>query len=212
MVQPESDLLGFYLEAHDEVVGAGFEEELAWLDVGPRDVSETEFLEETAWVILSSGFSHSVVAGRFPRLCSAFDGFVSVGAIVERRVEYERRALRVFGHQGKIAAICTAALLVRDIGVSTLVERARDDLLTLTLIPYVGPVTAKHLARNLGVDVAKPDRHMVRLAARVGAGVSEMAEALAMATGDPVRVVDGVLWRHAVLRPDACGHVRGSRP
>jgi len=36
----------------------------------------------------------------------------------------------------------------------------------LMSLPYVGAVTWRHLAKNLGLPVAKADRHLVRLAGR----------------------------------------------
>jgi hypothetical protein len=34
--------------------------------------------------------------------------------------------------------------------------------------PMIGPVTSFNLAKNIGLDVAKADRHLSRLAANVG--------------------------------------------
>src|SRR5204862_28581 len=39
----------------------------------------------------------------------------------------------------------------------------------LTRCPYIGPVTCWHLAKNVGMDVVKPDRHLVRMAQASGA-------------------------------------------
>lgn len=207
MTQPESDVVAFYLEAHEEVVRAGFEEELVWLEaLSDVQVTDRHFLLETAWVILSSGFRFSVVAERFPRVSAAFRDFTDLDWIMESRSECEQRALSEFGHRRKIAAIGSAVRMVWDSGSATFIEGAREDVLSLTAIPFIGHVTARHLARNLGIDVAKPDRHLMRLAHRVQSDVGNLADALAETTGDPVRLVDGVLWRHAVLPSDACGH------
>ena len=71
-------------------------------------------------------------------------------------------------------------------------------------LPWIGPITKYHLARNLGIDVAKPDRHLVRLAKRFGynesTGVQQMCEELAERTRDRIGVVDVVLWRYANLK------------
>lgn len=207
MNKPETDLVAYYLEAHEEVIRAGFEEELVWLEIRPTvEITDRDFLREAAWVILSCGFRYSVVADRFAGVCAAFGDFVDLDTIVEFRSECEERALKVFGHERKIAAIGAATQLVWESGASRFVEGAREDVHSLTALPFIGRVTAKHLARNLGIDVAKSDRHMIRLAHRVRSDVDGMAAALAQATGDPVRVVDGVLWRHAILPTPACGH------
>jgi len=44
----------------------------------------------------------------------------------------------------------------------------QDPVPTLRSFPYIGGVTAFHLAKNLGADLAKPDRHLSRLAAAQG--------------------------------------------
>jgi hypothetical protein len=39
-----------------------------------------------------------------------------------------------------------------------------DPLGVLQSLPYIGPVTCYHLAKNIGLQVAKPDHHLTRLA------------------------------------------------
>jgi hypothetical protein len=46
------------------------------------------------------------------------------------------------------------------------------------------------------MDVAKPDRHLVRFAASQGfPDVHALCKVISEATGDPLRVVDVILWR-----------------
>ena len=53
------------------------------------------------------------------------------------------------------------------------------------------------------VGGAKPDRHLVRIAGALGArSVDHLCRPLAEFSGDPVSVVDLVLWRFATLRTD----------
>jgi hypothetical protein len=68
--------------------------------------------------------------------------------------------------------------------------------LALQRLPYIGEVTSWHLAKNIGADVSKPDRHLVRVAARFGyADVSSMCKDISSAVGDKMSVADLVLWR-----------------
>jgi hypothetical protein len=155
LTKPENDVVAFYLEAHEEVVRAGFEEELVWLDTLPDvGVTNQTFLLETAWVILSSGFRATVVAERFPGVCDAFGNFTDLDWIMRSQRQCEWRALAEFGHRQKVAAIGAATRVVWELGAATLVEGAREDVLSLTKIPFIGRVTARHLARNLGIDTA----------------------------------------------------------
>lgn len=68
----------------------------------------------------------------------------------------------------------------------------------LETFPYIGPVTAYHLAKNIGLDVVKPDRHLVRLAASAGyPSPLALCEDIATVLGERLGVVDLVLWRFA---------------
>ena len=78
-------------------------------------------------------------------------------------------------------------------------------------IPFVGPVTKFHLAKLLGVDCAKPDIWLVRVAAAAGEDVHGLCARLARESGDKVATVDSVIWRacergwwpRTVFSPDA---------
>lgn len=39
----------------------------------------------------------------------------------------------------------------------------RNPINTLQKLPYIGPITALHLAKNIGFNTSKPDRHLERL-------------------------------------------------
>ena len=68
------------------------------------------------------------------------------------------------------------------------------DWLKKKKLPYIGPVTRYHAARNLGLDVAKPDRLMERIAKKTREKVQPLCERLAKASGDRVGTVDAVFW------------------
>ena len=158
-------------------------------------------MREAAWVILSSGFRESVVRNCFPGVSTAFLEWCSADRILHRREACRASALRAFGHTGKVEAILTVVEQVDSQGV----EIIRDGLAGcgpdyLQRFPYVGPVTARHLAKNLGVAVVKPDRHLVRLANEFGQdSVEAMCDDIATVVGDSVAVIDVVFWRYAVL-------------
>ncbi|HUW65883.1 MAG TPA: hypothetical protein VMW83_14560, partial [Spirochaetia bacterium] len=53
-----------------------------------------------------------------------------------------------------------------------------------------------HLARNVGLDVVKPDRHMVRLAQYLQySSPDELVSEIASETGERKGLIDFVLWR-----------------
>jgi hypothetical protein len=69
----------------------------------------------------------------------------------------------------------------------------------LRSLPYIGQVTWRHLAKNLGADVAKADRHLARLAQATGRSVDALCGEIADWLGEPTAVVGVVLWRWSVL-------------
>lgn len=69
--------------------------------------------------------------------------------------------------------------------------------------PYIGPITYFHLAKNIGVHVAKPDRHLSRLVKELNiSSVQTLCSYIGERTGDTIPVVDIVLWRYATITED----------
>lgn len=93
------------------------------------------------------------------------------------------------------------AELVNDKGFDAIVEEIQaDPFMALQQFPFIGPVTTFHLAKNLGIRVAKPDRHLSRLAASCGyTDTQTLCTYISEFTGDPVDVVDVVLRRFATI-------------
>jgi len=85
---------------------------------------------------------------------------------------------------------------------------SEDKLEYLDTLPMIGEVTRCHLARNIGIDCVKPDRHLIRIAATFGYGhsdkvkeqheiVTRMCKDIQTEIGGSERlgVIDVVLWR-----------------
>lgn len=184
---------------------AGYGHEISWQKSrNLLKVTEPDFLREAAWVVLNSGMREAVIRQLFPQICKAYFGFKSARLICERQAMCMQRAMEVFGHLGKQSAIVSIAATVNSLGEDglrqTLLGKGVDFLEGL---PWMGPATSRHLAKNLGVQTAKPDRHLVRIAEVSGLGsVDRLCEMIARYTQDDVAVVDLVLWRFATLRND----------
>ena len=74
---------------------------------------------------------------------------------------------------------------------------------TLQTFSYIGPVTAYHLAKNIGLAVAKPDRHLKRIASLFGYhDVQILCSEISKITGDSIPIVDIVFWRFATIEKD----------
>jgi hypothetical protein len=194
-----------YRSVKCSVIQNGYLQEIAWqANRDFCDITETDFLREGAWVILSSGMKESVIRKIFPAMSDCYYSWESAEKIVEHADHCRRKALGVFNHRGKIAAISDLAFRVVESGFSDLKSQiAENPMVALETLPYIGPVTSYHLAKNLGIAVAKPDRHLVRIARHLGYDdVQDMCLDLSEASGDSVPVVDVVLWRYATIRSD----------
>lgn len=99
----------------------------------------------------------------------------------------------VFGHHGKCCAIDTIWALREDKFRAYLA--ADDKLAYLATLPWIGDITKYHLAKNFGVDCAKPDVHLQRLADHHGVTPQVLCDDLARQTGYRSATVDVLLWR-----------------
>jgi hypothetical protein len=141
---------------------------------------------------------------KFSGIGEAFFEWSSTEAIVRHRDQCVSSALVLFGHKRKIEAIAQCARIIYEKGFESLrKELTSDPIAALQQFPYIGPATSYHVAKNIGFPVAKPDRHLCRFAELSGyQNPSDLCKALAEYIGDPIAVVDIVLWRFATLRHD----------
>lgn len=118
------------------------------------------------------------------------------------------RGLAAFAHEGKIDAIITIAEQILSGGFKEFRSGIeREGVVFIKQLPYMGPATAYHLAKNVGLDVVKPDRHLLRVTAVAGyESPQALCEDISEMVGDRLAVVDLVIWRFATLCPDYLEH------
>jgi hypothetical protein len=143
------------------------------------------FFQEYAWVVLNSGMKNQVAQMIWDKVKSA----LRLGDRVDT----------VFKHPGKGTAIQQAWGNREKLFLDYQSQPAAELLNWLQALPWIGPITKYHLAKNLGLDVCKPDRHLVRIASKYGLTPEELCTALARKIGDRVATVDLVIWRAANL-------------
>jgi hypothetical protein len=195
-------LVDAYRWAKDYVIAHGYGTEICWQDQASFDaVTESELMSEAAWVILSCGMRTAVISQRFPMFSTAFLKWHSSSAILRNRRKCRANALRVFGHEKKVDAIFAVIAALNADGLAKIKSRVRcGGCEYLQRFPFLGPATSRHLAKNLGIDVVKPDRHLIRIAAAAGfESPDRFCHGISKAAGDKVSVVDVVLWRFATL-------------
>jgi len=198
-------LVARYLVAKQELILRGYAREIFWQEsLELARLTEEGFLREAAWVVLTTGMRERVIRAIFPAVSRAFFEWRSAARIVRDSGTCKDAALRVFGHRGKVDAIIRIAELVEHEGFDVLKDRvARDGTAALQTLPFIGPITSYHLAKNIGLDVVKPDRHLSRLASATGfRSPLDLCKRISGAVGDKVSVVDIVLWRYAATHRD----------
>ncbi len=170
-----------YLQLKRAVIEAGHAEDIEWAETVAPPFDALYFWCDYAWVVLNSGMKNTVARGIWARI---------------RRAQSCGEPLNtVFGHPGKVRAL--EDVLYNRHEWFARYREAEDKLAFLESMPWIGPITKYHLAKNLGLDYCKPDRHLVRIAKSYGLEVVEMCQALADATGDRIGTVDVVIWRAA---------------
>ncbi|QPF85387.1 hypothetical protein IC762_03365 [Bradyrhizobium genosp. L] len=191
-------MLEFYLSAKSWIERSAYANEIRWQErAGLNGFSESDFLREYAWVVLNSGFRESVVRKHFNFISLCYCDWQSAREICELSDVCSSTALTVFGNRRKLQAISQTAAIVHQLGFQQVKAYLDNDFFGFaTSFPLIGPITVHHLAKNLGVKTAKPDRHLARLALRFGySTVNEMCSTLSFVTGDNISVTDIVLWR-----------------
>ncbi len=197
-------LIAAYMIAKGSVIRSGFGCEIEWQKTRSlSSLGESEFLQETAWVILCSGMREAVIRRLFSAVSSAFLKWSSAAVIARHRGTCEAMAVSVFHHPAKVAAIASMCERVAEAGFDAVrLAIQREGLGFLRTLDFIGPVTSFHLAKNIGLDVAKPDRHMTRIAKAAGLNSPhDLCRVISGVTGDRIGVVDLVLWRYATLNP-----------
>jgi hypothetical protein len=170
-----------YLSLKSAVIERGYTAEIDWA-AGVQECSDAmSFACETIWVILNAGMREQVARIIQDRIMPCLHAGGS--------------ASEQFRHKLK----CRAIDHVWNNRIRLYLEwaEAGDQLAYLETLPHIGPITKFHLARNLGLDVCKPDRHLVRIASPETPAT--LCERIAADTGDRIGLVDCVIWRAANL-------------
>lgn len=187
------------------VMDEGYSAEIFWQsNLKFEDLDESTFLKELAWVVLCSGMKEKVVRNLFDNISGCFFNWESAKLIVVNKNRCFYEATKFFKSRPKISAIISASHKINSQGFIQLKKMIREEPIeTLQEFSYIGPITVYHLAKNIGLPVAKPDRHLTRIAKMEGySDVQMFCNEIFKLTGDPIPVVDIVFWRFATIEKD----------
>jgi len=196
-------LINAYLDAKIFVIGEGYYDEIDWQeDISFEQINESDFLREAAWVILSSGMRESVIRKKFGEISNAFFQWKSATHIVLNSQKCLEEARKHFNNTKKLESIVIIARQIYLTGFTQIkyyVELEGIDY--LSRFPYMGPATSYHFAKNIGICVAKPDRHLIRIAEKAGYSSPQLlCTEISKAIDEKVSVIDLVFWRYATLQ------------
>lgn len=191
--------LNIYANALEHARHVGNEKEIAWhRQANIETFTESDLLREAAWVVLCSGFRESIVRRIFDYVSLCFCDWESAKEIAQAYPFCQIAASHVFQNVRKLTAIVEIARRIESVGFANMRSAITiDPIGELGGLPFIGPITVWHLAKNLGLDVAKPDRHLVRISKFLGfTSAADLCHAVAKETGESIKVVDLVFWRY----------------
>ena len=133
-----------------------------------EDVTPAIFWGEYIWVVFVSGLNASVIAGKWDKILKAVGPWSKRGP----EADWGPMLVRLHGimpNKYKAQALATTRNYMHILGWKEFKAQFLDGgAESMQNLGYIGPITCWHLARNLGMDVAKPDIHLRRLAKEYG--------------------------------------------
>lgn len=185
--------LDLYLALRRLLKDSGYGREWDWSQSLSAPASSDDLADEAIWVILNSGMKNQIARNIADRLYPA--------------LKRGRSASTVFRHEGKAQAI-DGIWLNRQAYFEAFMALPADPELQVAWcgsLPWIGAITSWHLAKNLGVDTIKPDRHIARLCGfenweaadpvNVVDAAHRLFKPIHEATGDRYATIDLVVWR-----------------
>ncbi len=177
-------LFEFYQKAKNYVLTHGYKDEVQWCEKRKSFEFTTAdvFFFEYVYVVLNAGMREQVARKIYDKFCKELN-------------------INVVGHPGKRKAIEVALKNYKNWFEA--VKSAENDtarIERLGELPWIGAVTKYHLARNIGIDCVKPDRHLTKLAEQFQFETPlVMCIEIQKITGERLGVIDVILWRYCNL-------------
>ncbi|HEY4786929.1 MAG TPA: hypothetical protein VIH57_12815 [Bacteroidales bacterium] len=191
-----------YLLAKKYVINNGYSGEIDWQEsICFKSVDYQYFLKEYAWVVIASGLSDKVVSKVFPKIQAICGNWDDLNLIEKNYDRIKKNALLVFNNELKINAILKTSVFVNKKGFGQI----KQNILTkgisyLRSFSFIGEATSYHLAKNIGLSFAKPDRHLLRISRSIGfESPFDLCQTLSEFISEKIEVVDLVIWRYATL-------------
>lgn len=183
-------VLEFFYKAFEAVSRSDYAFEMDYVNhIEPIEKQTVDnFYLEYVWVVLNAGMKEQAARGIFDRFCQSIrDGNINFDII--RHPTKKRAIEETFDH-------CT-----RHFQNLQAIHGEEAQIEYLETMPWIGPITKYHLARNIGIDTVKPDRHLVRLAEQFGyKSPLEMCQFIQdNVYNTKIGTIDVIMWRYCNL-------------
>lgn len=182
-----------FLKAEDAVHRAGYSEEIQYFDnLHPfEEQRPCGFVYEYIYVILNSGISAKSAKKIYDRVIKAME------------TDPENWTNEIPNVPWKKNAICRAVADGRDWFELVKAAAPEERIKIIRTFPGLGgDALGYHLARNMGIDTVKPDRHLKRLAKRFDyQNPMEMCLDIQADFTKKLKIgtIDYILWRYCTL-------------
>jgi len=173
-----------YFELKKSIIDNGYQADIEWSENLKPCEDIRDFLSEYIFVVCNSGMKAQIARGIFNNVILAMESGIPIW--------------HVFKNFDKVNAINLVWGLKNHYFNEYL--KANDKFEFCSSMPYMGKILKYHLAKNLGIDCIKPDRHLVRIANDFETDPFSMCKKLSDTTGDRLVTIDTVIWRAANLR------------
>jgi len=179
----------FFKEAL-EYCRKNFENELYYVQsLDFNKTTQEDFFRQFIFVVLSAGMRNQAVESWFKRIWN--DGNVNPEEAKNHTLKYNAIVEGLNNHPKWFDNVKS-------------LKTDREKIEYLGTLPFIGKITKYHLGRNIGIDCAKPDRWLVRIAVKFDFETPRgMCEYISEELDLDLRlgVVDVVLWRYCNMNP-----------
>jgi hypothetical protein len=167
-----------------------------------NELTPEEFFREYIWCVYTSGFNAKIVSKLFPSLWEVYQPLLKTlmeGELINSE-DIIIQSMKICANKRKIMSIVDAAnfcgLKIKKLGWSIYRDTELDTPDKLQNLPYVGPITCFHLARNIGLlDYVKPDLHLTRMAKNWNfKSPLDLCKGIQKEYDLPLGIIDLVLW------------------
>lgn len=173
-----------YLDLKQAIIDKGYESDIQWAENVSEPTYPSDFVIQFIFVVCNSGIKAQIAHEIYKKILQAICDKKDIS--------------KVFGHKGKVSAI--KEILKNQKKLFCNYCLSDDKIEFCKSLPWIGDITKYHLAKNLGVDCIKPDRHLTRIAKMYKTNPFDMCQKLSDKIGDSLNTVDTVIWRAANLK------------